>query len=183
MTQPPPNYPPQHPQQPPPGWQPVAPAQPVKRKRFGWLALTIAAICGLVLGSCTAVIGSSGGGGTATTAGAPVTVTETAAGTGAPTATVTEPGPTKTVTTQVDHANDKGIGEGTWKVGSDIKAGVYKAHAKKNEVLKNCYWARLKGTGEGDIIANDNSSGQSIVEVKKSDKYFQTTGCTPWVKQ
>jgi len=59
---------------------------------------------------------------------------------------------------------------GTYLVGTEIKAGVYKGEEK------GCYWERLKdlsGTFES-IIANGNSKGQFYVEVKAGDTAFST---------
>jgi hypothetical protein len=101
-----------------------------------------------------------------------------------PGATATVPGPTVTVTTssvktvtsapKVDVAME---GDGTYEVGVDVKPGTYVS--SKPEL--NCYWARLKGSGGGfgDIIANNNTSGRSVVTIKKTDKFFETSGCEP----
>jgi hypothetical protein len=90
---------------------------------------------------------------------------------------------TKTVTKQVDHEHAKGVGDRTWTVDVDIEASVYIAYAKKYESFMNCYWVRRKGTVTSGRINNNNSSGQSTVEIKKADKFFEATGCTPWVRQ
>lgn len=73
------------------------------------------------------------------------------------------------------------IGEGTFIVGEDIQPGRYKARAKDGF----CYWARLKDdSGDFDsIIANNTTSGQASVTIKKSDGAFETSGCTPWRRQ
>lgn len=75
-----------------------------------------------------------------------------------------------------------GIGEGTFIVGDDITPGRYKAEAKTGVL---CYWARLKDdSGEFDsIIANNATRGKASVTIKESDGAFETSGCTPWVRQ
>jgi hypothetical protein len=75
----------------------------------------------------------------------------------------------------------EGIGEGTFIVGEDVQPGRYKAKAADG----NCYWARLKDdSGELDsIIANNNTAGQSSVTIKATDGAFETSGCTPWIRQ
>ena len=72
-------------------------------------------------------------------------------------------------------------GDGTYIVGTDLKAGTY----ANSPVGDNCYWARLKnfgGTLTG-VLANDNASGRAIVTIKKSDKGFTTSGCGTWKKR
>ncbi len=58
---------------------------------------------------------------------------------------------------------------GVYEVGVDIEPGTYRLSADSS-----CYWERVSGfSGEfGDIIANDNFSGKSIVEIKSSDAGF-----------
>ena len=74
------------------------------------------------------------------------------------------------------------IGPGTFIVGDDITAGRYKARSQAGGL---CYWARLKDdTGDFDsIIANNATEGSASVTIKPSDGAFETSGCTPWVKQ
>jgi hypothetical protein len=118
------------------------------------------------------------------TAPAPVPITVTAkaaAAAAAPpvtaTVTVTAAAPTS--------AAPAGIGDGTYVVGTDIKAGLYKtAGPADTGGFANCYWERdrdLSG-GMGSIIANDNTSGPTTVQISSSDKAFKTSGCATWVK-
>jgi hypothetical protein len=72
-------------------------------------------------------------------------------------------------------------GDGTFAVGSDIKAGTYRT---PGAATGDCYWERdkdLSGTAEG-IIANGNSTGPAIVQVLSSDAAFKTSGCQPWTQ-
>lgn len=71
-------------------------------------------------------------------------------------------------------------GDGTFVVPGDVKPGTYTAV----EAGSGCCWARLKGTGGdlGDIAANDNASGPTVVTIAASDKAFETTNCGDWVK-
>lgn len=78
-----------------------------------------------------------------------------------------------------------GIGDGTWEVGVDIKAGKYKTAGPAPSAFENCYWERQK-TLEGGfdaILSNDNLSGPGVVVIKKTDKGFKTSGCQPWIRQ
>ena len=69
------------------------------------------------------------------------------------------------------------IGDGIWRVGTDIHPGLYRT------MLDTCYWARLRNlTGRDDIIANDNTDGPSYVEILATDVAFQSTRCGPWTK-
>lgn len=68
-------------------------------------------------------------------------------------------------------------GDGTYRVGIDIKPGTYKSSG-------DGYWERLK-SASGDfsgILANGNASGNAIVQIKKTDKFFSTQGMGTWVR-
>jgi hypothetical protein len=115
--------------------------------------------------------------------GAAPAATATAAG-----ATATVAGPTVTVTATsektVTSAPKVAVameGDGTYEVGVDVKPGTYVSAAPD----ANCYWARLKGSGGSldDILANNNTSGRSVVTIKKTDKFFESSGCEPWTKR
>lgn len=143
-------------------------------------------------------IGAAGGGGdTSATAGSLVvapasapTVTATATVTAgptqtvevaAPTVTVKVPGPVKTVTAPPPPAGVAMGGDGTYQVGVDVKPGTY---VSKEPESGNCYWARLTGGDNlGSIIENGNSAGQVVVTIKKSDKFFESSGCSDWTKR
>ena len=62
---------------------------------------------------------------------------------------------------------------GTYRVGVDIQAGIYRGNAGFG-ILESCYWERLKGvSGDfSDILANDNAIGQFYVELLSTDSYF-----------
>jgi hypothetical protein len=58
---------------------------------------------------------------------------------------------------------------GTYLLGRDIEAGTYRGEAG-DEILESCYWARLSNvSGEGNVIANDNATGQYFIEVLPTD--------------
>ncbi len=81
-----------------------------------------------------------------------------------------------------------GITDGTYEVGVDGKPGKYKtagARTDLNTQGPNCYYARLRNLDAGsddNIVANNNSIGQQVIVIKKSDVAFETNGCKPWVK-
>jgi hypothetical protein len=70
-------------------------------------------------------------------------------------------------------------GDGTYKVGEDIKAGTYKSGPPASG---NCYWQISPDPNGDDIINNNNSSGQSRVSVSKG-QYLMLSGCDEFVKQ
>ena len=72
------------------------------------------------------------------------------------------------------------FGEGNYIVNVDIAPGVWKSSATSG----NCYWQRESGFSGtlSDVIANDNSTGGTIVEISASDKGFNSSGCGTWTK-
>ena len=69
------------------------------------------------------------------------------------------------------------IGDGIWRVGTDIQPGLYRTMAD------NCYWARLRNlTGRDDLIANNGTDGPKYVEILATDVAFSSTRCGPWAK-
>lgn len=73
-------------------------------------------------------------------------------------------------------------GDGTFEVGKDIKPGLYVSPVPDGG---NCYFARLKDDQDSldSIIDNGNSAGQTIVQIRATDKYFETNGCNQWVQR
>lgn len=68
------------------------------------------------------------------------------------------------------------ITEGIFLVGDDVEPGIYKSDGNVE------YWARLSDTdGEDNIIANDIPTGPTYVEIKSTDKAFESRGGT-WTK-
>ncbi|TDU26039.1 hypothetical protein [Arthrobacter sp. JUb115] len=76
---------------------------------------------------------------------------------------------------------ENSVEDGVWTVGSDIKAGTYRA---KEAVGSDCYWAVVKtGTNGSDIIDNGiPGGGRPAVTVKKGQD-FESKRCGTWVKQ
>ncbi|MEU2234316.1 hypothetical protein [Streptomyces vietnamensis] len=70
-------------------------------------------------------------------------------------------------------------GDGDFEVGKDVKPGLYRSTGNKDA---ECYWERAKNaSGDTDgIIANDNVTGTSYVEIKATDKLFKSSGCGTW---
>ena len=71
------------------------------------------------------------------------------------------------------------FGDGTYLVGVDIAAGVYRSRGKTP-----CYWERLRGfTGDkGDIIDNAIDTGRHTVTIRGSDQGFSSLGCGTWTR-
>ncbi|MEN2744090.1 hypothetical protein [Sinomonas halotolerans] len=68
-------------------------------------------------------------------------------------------------------------GDGTYRVGTHIKPGLYKSAGGSF-----CYWARLSGfSGRfSDIRANEIASGVTYVQILPGDVGFETDGCGAW---
>lgn len=119
----------------------------------------------------------AGGSGTSGSAApSPVFVTSrvtTTAAAEAPPAAVTTSAPAS--------AGDTIPGDGTFLVPGDIRPGTYRSGKPESG---NCYWARLKSAEDemGSIIANSNSSGPSVVTIKKTDGAFKSSGCSDWTR-
>lgn len=145
------------------------------------------ALAAFVFGALVMLIGS-GGDSTATSRPSTSTVTSTATVTdpGATTTTTAAPTTTtrtstKTVTAEPPAPESAIPGDGTFEVGVDIEPGTYMSPAAASG---NCYWARLSGSDSfDDIIANNNSSGQSLVTIAATDKFFESSGCDDWTKR
>lgn len=79
-------------------------------------------------------------------------------------------------------AQPAGIGEGSWEVGTDVKAGTYTTTVPAGE---HCYWARLKDfDGELEsVIANGNLSpgAKGRLVVKATDKGVEMRGACRWL--
>lgn len=73
------------------------------------------------------------------------------------------------------------VSDGVWTVGTDIKAGTYRA---KEAVSSSCYWAVLKSGTNGDDIINNGipGGGRPTVSVRKGQD-FESVRCGTWVKQ
>jgi len=72
------------------------------------------------------------------------------------------------------------FGDGTYRVGKDIRAGTYRAPRAHD----GCYWERLRSFSGGfnAIIANENEAGPAIVTILRRDKGFSTNGCGSWTR-
>jgi len=69
------------------------------------------------------------------------------------------------------------FGDGTYVVGTDIVAGTYKTNPSSQ-----CYWARIRGTDESDILSNHLASGPTTVTISSSDGAFVSNRCGQWTK-
>lgn len=112
------------------------------------------------------------------------TLTPTQAATKAaptPTPKPSKPTPTPTTAPPTPTPTPSGpattFGDGMYRVGSQIAPGTYWTNASLF-----CYWERLSGfTGDlSDILANDNTQGQTIVTIETTDKGFHSQRCGDW---
>jgi hypothetical protein len=144
---------------------PAPPPVPKPKTRKGLTVLLAATglVIGLIIGGS---IGSAGQ--------APVTA---------------EPAPTaSTAKKPVEKEAEKKpatFGDGTYEVGVDIEPGRYKVTVPADGAM--CLYQRLKDdTGDrGTIIAQDvkQPGAKASVTIKKSDGFFETSGCGEWVRQ
>jgi endonuclease YncB( thermonuclease family) len=86
---------------------------------------------------------------------------------------------------QTPAAPAKTIGDGTYVVGVDIQAGIYRTTGPAEDAVINmCSWKRLKDTsGEfRSTIATNVTQGPTTVTIKPTDGAFESRGCAPWTK-
>ena len=113
------------------------------------------------------------------------TNTSTVTNTVTSTSTVTKQAPATTVTVTtppaaLPQAAAGAIpGNGVFQVGVDVQPGTYVSAPP----AVSCYWARLSSSNTSDIIANNNSTGQSVVTIKPGDKFFESSGCSDWTRR
>ncbi|MFE2535048.1 hypothetical protein [Streptomyces sp. NPDC059371] len=72
-------------------------------------------------------------------------------------------------------------GNGTFRVGPDIKPGTYRTAGNTGG---SCHWERAKdaGHGLGSLIAKGDVTGTAVVTIGAKDTYFKTSGCGDWKK-
>lgn len=100
------------------------------------------------------------------------------------------PAVTTTVTVTADPwaaAEAGGITDGTYEVGVDGKPGKYKTAGARTDLNTATELLlrpppNLDAGSDDNIVANNNSIGQQVIVIKKSDVAFETNGCKPWVK-
>lgn len=146
-----------------------------------WQVLAIGAL--ILIGG--AAIGAAAGGTTGktkTVAGPTVTATSTLV-VAAPTITTT---PTKVIATHVVTHTEvytpppvDQFSDGTYRVGPDIPAGIYKTDGQSDS--GSCYYAVLNSLDRTDIAENDNIDGPTSVQVS-SGKAFEVSGGCSWSK-
>ena len=73
------------------------------------------------------------------------------------------------------------IVDGTWRVGEDIRPGLYRTTGSEG---RRCSWRRLSGlSGDSyDVIAFGFESGPTYVEISTTDIAFKSSGCEPWAR-
>jgi hypothetical protein len=69
------------------------------------------------------------------------------------------------------------FGDGIFIVGVDIAPGTYRTNAPDG-----CYWERMRNfIGDlNSILANNNTKGSTIVEIRAGDSGFESDGCGTW---
>lgn len=108
-----------------------------------------------------------------------------------PTTKTRTPGPastaakTRDVTPPAKPVKAKTIGEGTWKVGTEVTPGTYRTPGAKEGIITLCSW-QVSTDDDGQHIlsidAVDSTSEPGRVTLK-AGRYFKTSGCQDWIKQ
>jgi hypothetical protein len=72
------------------------------------------------------------------------------------------------------------FGDGDWAVTAEVPPGRWAS----DPTATGCYWERATGYDHtfDEIIANDFSSGQSVVDIAASDIRFTSDGCGTWTR-
>lgn len=85
----------------------------------------------------------------------------------------------KKVWRKASSAKQSGFGDGTYRVGSDMPAGLYSTPG-----TSTCYWERLSDFSGSlnSIIANSIGGGREIVELSATDVGFKSSRCGTWTK-
>lgn len=173
---------------PPPLYGPpaVPPVQPRGKRpwwKATWAMLAAGAVVGLVIGSASAS-GAKQKPKTVTVAGPTVTATVAGPTTTATVNVTTTPTKviathTRTVTVIYKPPVKVAFSDGTFRVGSEIRPGTYHTNPGSNE----CYWERdNKGNSLDAIIANDNITGPTTIDIDASDYAFKSNGGCNWVR-
>jgi hypothetical protein len=63
-------------------------------------------------------------------------------------------------------------------VGTDVAPGIYSSAGPVDG--HTCYWKRLGGPNNNDIVENAMSKKPQVVQIDPTDKAFKTDGCQPW---
>jgi len=155
------------------------------RRQWPWLLGTVAAFgVGIAAGSATQSTQDT----TRVAQPAPVTSTVTVTPAAPPPVvrTITAPPSTQTVTATVTRQESAApapsgprgsVGDGTYKVGTDIAAGSYKTTGpRESGAAAHCYWARLGDDSGSNIIANDLTTGPTRFTTKTGE-FVQISGC------
>lgn len=183
-------------QPPPPGPQPRRAQEPdpptgpqarrtqgqlPRRKLFGWLALSLAAAGGLIVGGTAGSLGAFGDGGTAAIPEATVTVTATKVAEPEPV-----PRPTATDATKVEPEVDR-ISDGEYEVGVDIDPGRYKTVTPAEDNGSQCYAEVYTADDPLDpddpLVTETSYSGLTTIDIpNKTGAVFWSEGCGDWKK-
>jgi hypothetical protein len=95
-----------------------------------------------------------------------------------------EPKQVVTTATPKPIQNPNSIGEGLWKVGTEVKAGTYRTKGAIDAQIPLCYWHTAKDDTDATIITQglvDKITQQGRVTLKKGE-FFKTSGCQEWEK-
>jgi hypothetical protein len=134
------------------------------------------AIAGLTLAACSSGATKTVAGPTTT---ATITQSETETATVTATPTVIKTIATKVLTHVVTYTPPVKVafGDGTFRVGSEIRPGTY--HTDGQGDGEGCYWEK-DGKGIDNILANDNITGPTTIDIESSVYAFNSSGGCDW---
>ena len=168
---------------PPAAPQPYHPQPgPLRLKRqwwkAGWFIALAAAIVGIGIGAASGSAKTKTVAGPTTTA----TATETATSTVTATPTVIKTIATHVVTATVTYTPPpvNQFSDGTYRIGPDVPAGVYKTDGKGDGSGTGCYYAVLNSLNTTDIASNNNFDGPTVVQLPSSEAAFEVSGGCTW---
>jgi hypothetical protein len=145
------------------------------------LAVACAGVIGVLVVVALAVAGAnfgatSGGGSQMTLPPRPNATTEAATPSFAVEVAPTPVVPTPNVTMVGGFTQ---FGEGTYRVGTDIPPGTYRA----TDASDRCYWERIghTTTSATDVVVNSQfMPGPAVVTISSTDSKFNSTDCRTW---
>lgn len=86
---------------------------------------------------------------------------------------VPSPAPTKAGT----------IGNGSWRVGKDVKAGEYRALGAEAASIMWCNWSVESADGTPQSFGNSAKRSEPQLAKLEDGWTFNTSGCAVWVRQ
>lgn len=100
-------------------------------------------------------------------------------------ATGPAPAPRPAAPVPVSDIAERGLGDGTWLVGTDLQLGSYRSAGAMQGRPGNCAWATRSGPTGNSRVIDSGSAGiaeSMTVQIHQAVKAFTSTNCEPWLK-